>query len=474
MKKYKKYKYIFPAFTFYDRTGIRDYLEKKAAEGWMLERLGGFSWKFHRIEPKKIHFAVTYFPKASAFDPGPSEQQLRLQEFCAHSGWQMVACSAQLQIFSNEQENPVPIETDPQIELENIHNTAVKNYLPCYFLMIPVMIMPILNVGYMWKNDPLGLLSTNIYLFNIFTAVICGLLSGRELIGYFMWYRRAKKAAEDGKFLETRGSRNFQLILAGLMMICLVIYVLYAASIRIAMMMVTLLILISGSVALSVGATKLMKRMNFSAKKNHAITMTIIVVSSLVACGLGTFGIVSAMDRWDRQDQDLPAYEFRGSTHVLYRDEIPLKIEHLMDVDPEIYSYRISWSEKSLLLNRLEVSQQPRYDMLDQPDLRYSIIEVKADWLYDFVLEKLLETDTDYWSEDIYGNITYDEYRQVDASEWGAEQAYQLYNGENVISEFLLCYDGCIVELNPDWDITQDQMGLVGQFFWKLNKNSRI
>ena len=52
----KNVKRIFPAFSFYDRTGIQEFLEKKAEEGWMLEKLGGFNWKFRRMEPKKLHF----------------------------------------------------------------------------------------------------------------------------------------------------------------------------------------------------------------------------------------------------------------------------------------------------------------------------------------------------------------------------------------------------------------------------------
>ena len=459
----KQYKYIFPAFTFYDRTGIQKYLEKRAAEGWMLERLGGFSWKFRRTEPKKVHFAVTYFPKASAFDPGPSEQQETFHEFCAHSGWKLVAFSAQLQTFCNEQENPVPIETDPEIELENIHKTSVKTYLPSYFLMLPAVIMPAFNLGYMWKNEPIRFLSTNIYLFNILTALICALLCGTELIGYFTWYIRAKKAAAEGKFLETRGRRSFQLALVVLMMVCLGTLILYGANLRVSLMMVTLLALIAGSVAVSIGATKLMKRKNFSARKNKVITMVIITVMSLLAVGLGSFGIVALMDRWDTQNQDLPTYEFRGSTWVLYRDEIPLRVQDLTEVDPEIFSYRISSSDNSFLLRCTDAYQRPRYDMLDQPDIRYSIVDVKAPWLNDFVLEKLLETDTDFWSEDIYGNITYDEYRQVEAADWGARQAYRLCNGENEMSQFLLCYEDRFVIFDPDWEPTPEQQRIVGE-----------
>lgn len=54
--------------SFFDHTGISGHLEKMAAKGWMIEKIVNTGWVYRRIEPKKIHFAVSYFPKASEFD----------------------------------------------------------------------------------------------------------------------------------------------------------------------------------------------------------------------------------------------------------------------------------------------------------------------------------------------------------------------------------------------------------------------
>ncbi|MBQ1270367.1 MAG: DUF2812 domain-containing protein, partial [Clostridia bacterium] len=83
-------------FNFYDRTGIRARLENEARKGWLLEKMTGFGWVFRRIEPADIHYTVTYFPGASAFDPGPSDRELSFREFCEHSGWKLAASSAQM------------------------------------------------------------------------------------------------------------------------------------------------------------------------------------------------------------------------------------------------------------------------------------------------------------------------------------------------------------------------------------------
>ena len=59
----------------YDHTGIEKRLADMARKGWLLERIVPMAWVYRRIEPRELHFSVTYYPKASEFDPEPSEGQ---------------------------------------------------------------------------------------------------------------------------------------------------------------------------------------------------------------------------------------------------------------------------------------------------------------------------------------------------------------------------------------------------------------
>ena len=123
-------KRVITQFCFYDRTGIQKMLEKQAQKGWMLESIGQLGWKYRRIEPKNVRFAVTYYANASMFDPEPTVGEELYQEFVEYSGWHFVASNAQMQIFCTEEENPMPIETDPMVELQNIHRAVKKSFLP--------------------------------------------------------------------------------------------------------------------------------------------------------------------------------------------------------------------------------------------------------------------------------------------------------------------------------------------------------
>ena len=68
----KKTKRCFCNFSFYDQEAIQEKLETMAAKGWMVSKLSNMMWTYKRIDPISLRFAVTYFPDASEFDPGPS------------------------------------------------------------------------------------------------------------------------------------------------------------------------------------------------------------------------------------------------------------------------------------------------------------------------------------------------------------------------------------------------------------------
>ena len=93
-----------PLFSMYDHTGMERHLEEMAVQGWMLEKTTGFGWVYRRCEARRVRYAVTYFPKASAYEPGPSEDKQIFQDYCAQAGWELVSDAAQMQIFRTEAE----------------------------------------------------------------------------------------------------------------------------------------------------------------------------------------------------------------------------------------------------------------------------------------------------------------------------------------------------------------------------------
>ena len=452
-------------FTFYDRTGIERKLETQAAKGWLLEKCSAAGWIYRRIEPAKIHFSVVYFPAADAFDPSPSEKQVRFQEFCEYTGWELIASNAQMQIFCNRRDNPIPIETDPVIEVENIHKSVKKTMFPAYFsnLILGVMQIGLAVQRFSW--DPLSellslpsMLATLFWCLNVvFWTVLLGL--------YFRWYYRAKAAALDGHFLETKSTDGFQMLMLATTTLALVFMYLSFGSWSVLLVGILMVVGILGLTAVMVWMSNLMKQRNVSAKTNRLITYAFAVVMSLVLCGGVIWLVVSARMQENDKTAQAETYEYNGWTYYVYDDPIPLRIEDMIETDYTGYSYEIISDASSPLLSRYEARQKTRYDALAEPEMQYRIVHIKAPFLYNWVLYLMLEEfDHNYaFPED---DPNWNEDRSVDPDPWGANEAYQLVLGEETKNRYLLCYDSCIIEIDLDWEPTVEEMAIVNQ---KLN-----
>ena len=53
--KHTKFEWM-PLYSYLDRTAITAHLSDMAAQGWMLEKIGGWNWRYRRTEPKKLRF----------------------------------------------------------------------------------------------------------------------------------------------------------------------------------------------------------------------------------------------------------------------------------------------------------------------------------------------------------------------------------------------------------------------------------
>ena len=461
----RKYKYMRAQFTFYDRSGIQRILEAQAEKGWMLDKVSNFRWRFRRMEPKKLHYAVTYFPQASAYDPGPSERQQDLFDFCAHSGWVLAATTAQIQIFYNEQANPVPIETDPVIELENIHASAKKSFLPAYLTVGLLSLVQVgLQIGQL-ISFPLTYLSQKTSLFNWLCEIILLLMCGLEVGGYFLWYRKAKAAAENGEFVETRGHRGVQLLLVWVISLSLILLLLSLEPKIVAVMLMAFVCLF-GMMAGTFGIQALLKKRGASTGTNRAVTIGVTTLISLAMIPLifaGTVGIMQS-DLFEG-DRIVGTYEWNGWEFDIYADEIPLKVEHMMEIETENYSYEAR-PQRSILL-RAEEYYQRRWGISDLPSLCYTVYTTDLPFIWDIVRKELLKPG-DYVSEiDEEGNEYYDEYVAVDAAPWGAVEAWQKRCLSYTYRDYVLVYEDCIVHFRPGWDMTPEQMAIVGQTLGK-------
>ena len=450
---------LMPLYSYYDRTGIAAHLTDMAAKGWMLEKLGPWSWRYRRAEPKKLRFAVTYFPAASQFDPGPSEGLETYREYCAAAGWVLAADSAQVQIFYTEDEHAVPIETDPATEYANIRRCMKKSFLASYWALLAVSLLQVLFSLWRIWTDPVDTLSSTASLSALLDWLPLDLVFIWELARYYRWQRRAKAAAKAGAPLPDLRSVRWLgvLILVWTCGVLLWLLPSYWGSRGMFLLMVGMVLYMCLMFVLSFTAKDAMKRLNAPRWLNIAVTFGMVIVLTVG----GMAGMMALIfhngSGWLDGHEPVETYEYRGMTWQVYDDPIPLRIEELVETDYDQWSTEAR-VDNSFLATHGTYTQRPRMNALDQPDLEYEIVTVKAGFLYDLCKHDFiswLERDNDKLPEELW-----DEYRPVDASPWGGSEAYQRYSAGEAINQFLVCWPDRMAEVKFDWDwtVTEEMM----------------
>ncbi len=462
----KNTKSCFVLFSFYDRTGIEAYLEKQAEKGWLLDKVSATGWHFHRIEPQKLHFSVVYFAKASSFDPEPSEEQLSFQDFCEHTGWNLAASNAQMQIFYNEAPDPTPIETDACLDVAAIHASAKKSHLPTACLLTFTGLFQMLIYMFRFLTDPVRILTSNNDLFIGICWLLMLTISLGEIVSYYSWHRRAQKAAElDGSFVETNGHPHFKILLIGIIIGAYVFLLFANNNSRLSLIAVASTVSIIGLTAILLGISEWMKKLKVSANANRNITIILTLFTSFSVAGLLIIGIVIISDSIFPEKTPVATYEVNGWTHRLYQDELPLRAEDLFETDYDNYSYEIQSQDKSFLAERMEASQKPCIDALNQPRLDYTIITTEIPFLYKWFKNTMLNDFADNEGYPEIEGVIWEEPVAIDAAPWNAVEAYQLRLGDEYDTRFILCYERCIVELdiNCDVELTNTHKKIIGE-----------
>ena len=455
------------AVSLYDHTGIEKHLKKMAEKGWMLEKISNLGWIYRRTEPKHGQFSVTYYPKASEFDPELSEGQQMYQEFTARSGWQFICSSAQMQVFYTEQENPTPIETDPVAQVENIHKAAKKNHLLPYVLYLVIGVLNGVLFVSRLLGDPIGTLASYTQLFTGVVWTMLLLLSAVELVRYFQWYRKATRAAEQGEFTDTPNNRGVQMFVLWTVTLCFAYWIINVMTVGSVMTRWVSILVYGYIIALLLivnGVKQFLKRRKVSRGMNLTITLIVDVVLAFALMGAITFGTLRA-SRNGFFDRDAETYEYHGSTFILYQDQLPLAVEDMLDVEYDGY-VRQRRSEESLFLGMLEANQWSRLDDEEgriHPGLNYTVALIKAPFLYELCKERLIG-EKDESADDSVPEGFKRVYLSVDPKPWGAVEAYQLaYQDTGALERYLLCYEDRIVEISFDWEPTAEHKAIVGE-----------
>lgn len=186
-----KRKYTFFRFREYETQAFAEYLEMMAAKGWYLENIiNRMCQCFIKGEPRKLKFSVVVLPPGADTDSPFREEAAELRDLCEGAGWQLQYGGALWQVFYSEEEDLIPIETDPKLQLK-IQKSISLSFLDIFGGLFPVVIV-FQQVYLLLKNPGQGLADLRRLTA---CAVICFLWSllVLRLLSIACWYRRAEK-----------------------------------------------------------------------------------------------------------------------------------------------------------------------------------------------------------------------------------------------------------------------------------------
>ena len=366
-----KYRYVFENIGEYEYKYAERHLEEMAKDGWMLENAGRIFWKYRKIEPQAKKFSVTYLPGASPFDPEITEEEEQLKEYCSEAGWYKVADWGIMKIFANDEENPVPIDTDEKLRFEaykasRSNTVLLRTVLGGGLLLILLPIIAIL--GLLIFADPVMVLGDLTFFLLVITFFLALIVPGVPVLAYWSWLEKSEEQIEQGgTCIETRGP--------GIMrkggVICLLIAVVTLLLSQIAggfvgtamgILLHFIWLIFTGYVAYKV--SELMRKKGIRRNVNIAVWIVLI----LVLLGITRPWIYDAQEALYQYDE----VGIMG-TPWLYNPEGELQVENTK--------------------------------------VEYEVVEVRSDVLWDFCVKEYLTG---------YDGV----YEESDAAVWGADKAY--------------------------------------------------
>ena len=439
-------------FSYYDLTGMERHLEKMAQKGWLLDKMSALGWRYRRIEPQKLHFTVSYCHRASAYDPEPTEEVQTFYDFCAHTGWRLAAEFGSMQVFYNDQEDPIAIDTDPAMEIQMV-GREMKRTLPFEILLLLIGFFMGGSWLYSLFHSPIDLLANPT---NLFTGLCwLGLIvwSVADILTYLLWRRRAKLAAQRGEFVPTRGCHRIMQVVMALVILG-AIYFFITARLPGLRLLTGAMILEFVVLFLAVNGTKdFLKKRKVSRRKNQAVTIAVDVLLAVVLMAGISYGTITLA---------------RNGGFSLAADIEPLlTIADLTGEEDPRYIVR-SHVESSVFLKVREFTERSQPgESVRLPELSCKIVDVYLPGVYDFCLRELLHERDDWEGLTDDGTVIkpYYVYQEMDPALFGAQAAWQRYaGGENgePTGDYLLSYPGRLAVLECDWELTAEEMAIAG------------
>jgi hypothetical protein len=452
MRKSGKLKKFF-SFKPYECAAVEEFLTEMALEGWMIESFKGAFFTFHKIEPKKLTFAVDIFDKASEFDTKLADTTLEYIDYCKEAGWQFICSRGKIQIFFTENEKEIPIHTDPALKLKSINKGMLLSYLLSSFLIILSGILCLFsNIQWGFSRLVSNYSSLVVFLFWIFIIMF----NLNNIVDYGFWLLRATKkikAGEDFNYNSKKKKRRkeiFQIawiIFQTVILLAVFIYDIHLdySTKKLGFLLGSLTLILITTVAIYL----YFKNKNHSRSSNIAFTIGMSALIFYLIIGWAILSVISGIYNHPNSETITVAGEgdVIFSTFTLNHDLIPITIE---DLGIKSEGYRDSCANISGTFLAQNYDYTDNYFLHDydtHKGINYSVFTSPYHWIIDKCLQTKLTNHFKY------------SYEKVVADKWGANSVY-IYKFDNKNS-IIVVYNNKILEFESDIVLKENDINLI-------------
>ncbi|MBQ8390879.1 MAG: DUF2812 domain-containing protein [Oscillibacter sp.] len=418
----------FGLYSIYDHTGIVRHLEEQAEKGWMLEKIG--PWTYRDCPPQKIHFAVAYIKDEY-------DNQDRYADLCAQAGWEEVDRRGMMMVFCSRERHPVPLETEPTVQVQNIHR-CMRGTLTWDILWMFFILWRYLPEAWAFWLSPAAAAESFFSLMNTLAAFFLIVSSILDVALYYSWYLRAKRAAEqEDRFLPTyslKGWGVFQLLFLALYLLACAVDGIGSASYHFAIGV--LLVFLAAFRFLESRLTEAMRKRGVGEKtwkKFHYGGKLIPLLVAVLAFGYVGYNNYQRQEQWGIND--------------FYREiegkELPLTISELTD-----------WSDGDYLTqsSRKDVGARATYTYIQTAKLWAKLEEGQPKSL-SYSISRGSENTIEKYMEDALEDGSW---TAVEGGDWGGTESY--YAASDGYHHYLSSYGTRAIKIKFGWEPTQEQL----------------
>ena len=433
----------------YDAKALEEFLEEQAQNGLMFVKQKGIFYYFEKCEPKKVHFTVDVFEKASIFDTRPEAKTQEYIEYCEECGWKFIFSNGKVQFFYSEEENPVDIQTDDQLKLKIIHKYTLLTLGPSWLCFLNFLFMMISSYSFRQLTganmvDQFIVFGTSFPIVIAYIGVV--VCVSMEIIRYILFYVKNKKGLKSGQKLQYTEKKTLEKYYKFVCTLYVSIFVLLLISLCSFESMGYLFIILILLSSVLIYFVENFRQGNQKISRQNNIIITIVASVVGIAISIVGFTFILFMGLFDFDSQKVKYYDEEEKCYaymIISNDEIPLTMGELGIVTDGVEYNQTGAYNYASIFGKYYLYDQSYYDKNLQdigPMLSYEILH--SGW------KKLLDSYINDYLDQSYYKCT--DVTKEEGSLWGSKKVYSVWNLEEKTETRLVVYDKKVISISCD------------------------